>query len=243
MKIDKDQYKKLKRFSNFLMSEDNTSIEWQSYVYDYGDADNPYGPFGVGGSRKIDGIENFRDVISFLELVMETTLEKLDYSKYMGCDDCTGNGTMNILFYPETLKMEFVLDVEEMVTHSYSKTKTFKEISEFTSDYYGERFDNMKKLNDPNFVNQYAEELGPHLEVTYDGGGDSGYIQDEEGIPAVFGEISFEILSAFYSGWEINEGSRGTITYDFINNKVSINHDLFETEGSNVDVYEIDFTE
>ena len=100
----------------------------------------------------------------------------------------------------------------------------------------------MKKLNDPDFVLKSINELGPVLEVNYDGGGDSGYLQDEGDMPEVFTDISYEILSAFYGGWEINEGSQGSILYDFRNKKVSIQHNLFENEGFDVDVYEIDFT-
>ena len=240
MKLSVEQYKKLQRFANFLISEDHESIDWTSYVYDYQEMDQPYGPYGQG--RPIGGIESFRDVVSFLELVMEKTLGNLEFSNHMECDDCTGNGTMNILFYPETLKMSFDLEVQTTVTHSYSSTKTFKEIANFRPDFYDDRYDEMKKLNDPDFVLKSINELGPELEVNYDGGGDSGYIQDEKDIPAVFTDISYEILSAFYGGWEINEGSQGTILYDFKNKKVSIYHNLFENTGFDVDVHEIDFT-
>lgn len=238
MKLPLEQYKKLQRFANFLISEDHESIDWTSYVYDYGLMDTPYGPNSHG--RNIDGIESFRDVVSFLELIMETTLEKINFSKYMSCHDCTGNGSLTTLFYPESLTMKFVLDVETTVTHEYSWEKTFEEVVNFRSEYYGERYDNLKKLGNPEFVKKSMNELGPELEVNYDGGGDSGYIEDN--VPEVFMDISFEILSAYFGGWEINEGSKGVITYDFKNKKIRANHDLFENEGFDVDVFEIDFT-
>lgn len=239
MKLSVEQYKKLQRFANFLISEDHESIDWVTYIYEYGEMDSPYGPYGQG--RPIDGLNSFRDVISILELVMEKTLNNLDFSDHMDCDECNGNGTVNISFYPETLKMGFELEVGITVTHPTVESKTFKELANFRPDIYGDRYDKMKKLNDPNFINEYPE-LGPELEVNYDGGGDDGYIQDEEYIPTVFTDISYEILNAFYGGWELNEGSQGTILYDFRNKKVSIHHNLFENEGFDVDVHEIDFT-
>lgn len=239
MKLSVEQYKKLQRFANFLISEDHESIDWVTYIYEYGEMDSPYGPYGQG--RPIDGLNSFRDVISILELVMEKTLNNLDFSDHMDCDECNGNGTVNISFYPETLKMGFELEVGITVTHPTVESKTFKELANFRPDIYGDRYDKMKKLNDPNFINEYPE-LGPELEVNYDGGGDDGYIQDEEYIPTVFTDISYEILNAFYGGWELNEGSQGTILYDFRNKKVSIHHNLFENEGFDVDVYEMDFT-
>lgn len=239
MKLSVEQYKKLQRFANFLISEDHESIDWVTYIYEYGEMDSPYGPYGQG--RPIDGLNSFRDVISILELVMEKTLNNLDFSDHMDCDECNGNGTVNISFYPETLKMGFELEVGITVTHPTVESKTFKELANFRPDIYGDRYDKMKKLNDPNFINEYPE-LGPELEVNYDGGGDDGYIQDEEYIPTIFTDISYEILNAFYGGWELNEGSQGTILYDFRNKKVSIHHNLFENEGFDVDVYEMDFT-
>jgi hypothetical protein len=239
MKLSVEQYKKLQRFANFLISEDHESIDWVTYIYEYGEMDSPYGPYGQG--RPIDGLNSFRDVISILELVMEKTLNNLDFSDHMDCDECTGNGTVNISFYPETLKMGFELEVGITVAHPTVESKTFRELANFRPDIYGDRYDKMKKLNDPNFINEYPE-LGPELEVNYDGGGDDGYIQDEEYIPTVFTDISYEILNAFYGGWELNEGSQGTILYDFRNKKVSIHHNLFENEGFDVDVHEIDFT-
>ncbi len=161
MKLSVEQYKKLQRFANFLISEDHESIDWVTYIYEYGEMDPPYGPYGQG--RPIGGIESFRDMVSFLELVVEKTLDNLDFSDHMDCDDCNGNGTVNISFYPETLKMGFELEVGITVTHPTVESKTFKELANFRPDIYGDRYDKMKKLNDPNFINEYPE-LGPELE-------------------------------------------------------------------------------
>jgi hypothetical protein len=78
--------------------------------------------------------------------------------------------------------------------------------------------------------------------VEYDGGGDSGYIQDND-IPEVLENITYEILDVYYSGWEINEGSTGNIVYDFENEMVTINHNLFENSTFGVELGEIKLTQ
>lgn len=68
--------------------------------------------------------------------------------------------------------------------------------------------------------------------IEYDGSGDSGYINDvsiepERDISEARDDLetlAYELLSEKYGGWEINEGSCGTITIDFATNKVRIEH-------------------
>lgn len=68
--------------------------------------------------------------------------------------------------------------------------------------------------------------------IDYDGSGDSGYINDisiepERDISEAhqdLEEFAYDTLSNKHGGWEINEGSCGTITIDFTENKVRIEH-------------------
>jgi nitrous oxidase accessory protein NosD len=47
----------------------------------------------------------------------------------------------------------------------------------------------------------------------------------------------------YYSGWEINEGSTGNIVYDFENEMVTINHNLFENSTIGVELDTIKLTQ
>ena len=59
--------------------------------------------------------------------------------------------------------------------------------------------------------------------VTFDGGGDSGYIEDngenELGesvtIPSTFEDFGYNLLEKHYGGWENNEGGHGQIHLNF----------------------------
>jgi hypothetical protein len=240
MKLSPEQYKKFKRFTNFLMSEDHNELDWTTYYTYDGSIDEPYGPSSRG--YKVDGIENFREEVGLLESIIEEQLPKIDIGQYDNYDDSTGNGTITATFDAQTMSLNFDVDIEITVTHEHTNEKSFDELSQIENDTWN-RFKDLKLLGDPEFVEEIRSKYGNEIVVEYDGGGDSGYVQEDSNVPSVMENITYEILELFYSGWEINEGSKGTIVYDFKNRRVTINHDLFETEYLNVEIGEIKLTQ
>ena len=74
-------------------------------------------------------------------------------------------------------------------------------------------------------------DYGNILELTYDGGGDSGQINDFGETPTSSVRINqdieyigYEVIAIYYSGWENNEGGDGRITFDFENKTVTLHH-------------------
>ena len=240
MKLSPEQYKKFKRFNNFLISEDASTLEWQNYTYEYGGyMDSPYGPYSRG--REVDGLQNFREEVRVLEDILETELQELDFARHMECENCTGNATINIIYDAETMTINFQVDVEFMETHEHNNEQTFDRISSIERSEWS-TYKYLKLLGDQEFIDDIKNKYGDEIMVEYDGGGDSGYIQDND-IPEVLENITYEILDVYYSGWEINEGSTGNIVYDFKNEMVTINHDLFENSTFGVELGEIKLTQ
>jgi len=85
------------------------------------------------------------------------------------------------------------------------------------------------------------------LTVSYNGGGDSGYLEsnwneNRDGIPAEIEDWCYNQLSDNFGGWEINEGSDGQFIFDFKNNTIHLEH-TFNTEESERDtLYEENFS-
>ena len=82
--------------------------------------------------------------------------------------------------------------------------------------------------------------------VSYEGGGDSGYInstyESEKGtgdLPAGIENICYNLLEE-YGGWEINEGSQGTIV--FTRDEIEVNHE-WNTEVDETNEIDIEITE
>ena len=75
------------------------------------------------------------------------------------------------------------------------------------------------------------EIYGSYVELKYDGSGDSGWIDDnvdsekESKVSTPQLEnIAYEALEMFHAGWEINEGSSGSMTFNFENQTFIIDH-------------------
>jgi len=89
------------------------------------------------------------------------------------------------------------------------------------------------------------------MTVSYNGSGDSGYIESDYTSKNKSGQIDDDIESICYNlleeygGWEINEGSQGTI--DFTKDEITVNHE-WNTEEQytneiNLEVKPEDFNE
>ena len=67
------------------------------------------------------------------------------------------------------------------------------------------------------------------LIVTYNGSGDSGYLESSfnetgDGVPAAIEDWCYRELSDNYSGWEINEGSDGQFIFNFHDMTIELVH-------------------
>lgn len=86
------------------------------------------------------------------------------------------------------------------------------------------------------------------LSVTYNGSGDSGYLEDRfeqngSAVPAGIEDWCYSQLSSNFGGWENNEGADGEFIFDFNNKIVILNHtDNIESNDSN-SLFEESFTE
>jgi hypothetical protein len=90
-----------------------------------------------------------------------------------------------------------------------------------------------------NAKNSSTNIQGNIFTMRFDGGGDSGYIEDngenelgdEVSLPSAFTDIGYEVLENKYGGWENNEGSSGHITLDFSNpTNVKYNIEIYLNE-------------
>ena len=101
------------------------------------------------------------------------------------------------------------IDFTEYATEDSGLEYHFDETEEGESMY--DRFIEIREFLSNENLNE--------IKITYNGGGDSGYIEGtyktDDGkmgsVPGFLEDISYDLLEDF-GGWEINEGSQGTIT-------------------------------
>lgn len=229
--------KELAKFNLYLRAVmDEDRIHWEFY-YDDNDGGfyDMYGPY-VG--YQYDGQIDLRNhIIEFLtEKVSELEKDQEDHMYNLtSCDLCNGRGSMHVHYRPVTSSLEYNFYYTEKDSHQYEQIKSFEELSRMDS-WLGSNIV-YKNLNDDEFVKKLIESNNgtTKFEMTYNGYGDSGYI--ETNYSSDIEQLGYEVIDLFYSGWENNEGSDGTILIDCDNKKVILNHtyyseeDIFEEGG------------
>lgn len=205
----------------------------------------PDGYYGYSRSHEIDPNSEGHNIL--YNIMDEYLLNKgTDYSDYLYCDNCTGYGTVNITYKPAESKFEIILDITVRGEESHEHMYTFDELKNQPTGQWGQRYKELKKLGDPDFIEKMKNDYGNTLEITYDGGGDSGQINDEGETPTSvvrinqdIENIGYEIIDIRYSGWENNEGGDGRIVFDFENQLVNIYHNYYVENSESEDIGEL----
>lgn len=206
----------LRRVSNYLgsmgMSDGNIEIEIDNgWSFDYDDID-------------WDNITHFdnnynADIPSGLIPILQKIM------KYCGDNDLILEHDDDVNYQ----KLEFDIDVDKKeitFNHWWSfYTRGDGNSIEYDSEGDVERFERWMEtdFSDVEIPNDGI------LTVTYNGSGDSGYLEssfNENGsqVPAGVEDWCYRELSDNFGGWEINEGSDGDFVFDFNNKTVTLNH-------------------
>jgi hypothetical protein len=159
--------------------------------------------------------------MDIIEELFTIYAEKLyDLGPLTAENDSSNYFTADLSYYLETDKLVF-----NEITHTEYVTQDTG-ISHHITDY---------NENDGMYetfmeVRKFLEHEGiEEMEVSYEGGGDSGSVNHEYSSENGGGEIDNDIenicydLLREYGGWEINEGSQGTI--NFTKDEIIVNHE------------------
>jgi hypothetical protein len=188
---------------------DGLTVSCMNYNYDF---EWFHSDFGYEGSKLTTGIKNI--IIEILEAFEDKIINNLPET-----DSESYELFCNI--YPNENKMELTASAE----------------------YLGESTDGSSfELDEDSKVKKYMNENGIEtISAEYSGGGDSGAINeiyDNHGTPIESTEVEGELydyLNSAFSGWEINEGSNGTIEVD--GDEVSLEHIWFNYEWLETDFH------
>ena len=133
---------------------------------------------------------------------------------------------------------------ELTVTHDYSYYSRDEGSSiAYDSDEDKARFDKWME-EDMQDVEVPSEGI---LTLSYNGGGDSGYIEssfDEtsDAVPASIEDWCYSQLESHFGGWEINEGSDGRFIFNFNNSTVELEHTYNTEENESKTLFEENFS-
>ena len=243
MKITDELKKQFKRFNAYLLStQAEDGLTWDYYIYDVDNVEHGYGPYVTNNyGSKID-LSKFTSEVKILEEILEHQLDEIKFDGYLGCDNCNGNGHLQISYDPSESVLNFDLTINTIDTETYDNEISFSKLASEQSQYTWRNYEYLKQFGDQEKINQWREEYGDVINVTYDGGGDSGQINEYEYSQDLEYAL-YEIIDVYHSGWEINEGSTGEMQIDFKNEVVKITHhqnieDSFGEDLPSVKIFE-----
>jgi hypothetical protein len=185
-----------------------------------------YGSFTYGGDVYTNGrrIEKFKPV----ELLMERILDNIDTDNFENDEfhDQDDLDYFSIDFDFDCLSKTIDVNCNFSV-RNYDDAGSSGEIPE-------EVFDKI-----------FKEYSVTKIVCTYNGGGDSGYIESDMELggdtvptPSEIEDYCYTVLEDF-GGWEINEGSQGNITFNLKSKEYSINHQWNTEELRNFSILTI----
>jgi len=226
MELSEKQIKDLKKFSKLLNSLNmEDGVIWYYQCYD-GYFEKLYGP--------IHGGKNVSDEVSFLpesiEEFFETIRDNFDTGNFYSDYYETENGTLTFTIFAERNEIDVTYDYYVVNNEESHIKKDFYFFSNMTPNWRGNERE-AKKLSDTAIVEQLKSVYGESCSCSYDGGGDSGWVDDDvrcsKGrlkLNEQLESICYDLLDLYYGGWEINEGSNGSIDFNFEDQIVDLYH-------------------
>ena len=226
MKLSEKQIKDLRKFSlilNSLNLEDGVNYKY-SYYDEWEAMDGP-----IYKGRSVDEVGFLPQSIEFL---FDDIKNNFDTDNFLNDYYGTGNGSLNFEIDADKKQIIITYDFYETKSDETKIKNSFQDVVNAAAPWYRQDRERKDKLLlDPQFIDEMMKKYGPIVEMTYEGSGDSGWLNEEvessNGETSLDGrleDITYELLDLYHSGWEINEGSNGTFSYNFQDKTVSINH-------------------
>lgn len=237
--LSEEDKKKLKRFSFYLQTTSAADgLNWTQYVYDYNEMDSAYGPH-----PQVD-LAKFTTEIRLIENIFERAIGNYDIEDLIySVEGSTGSANIEIVFNPEDLHLDISIDIYYLEVFDTEKTVTFEELSRIENGPYTfQRYDYLKNFGDPTFIQECEKEYGKELEISYDGYGDSGQLSTDI-LNQRLEYAIYELIDLYHSGWEINEGSTGTIYINFEKQTITIYHSQNSEDAIHKELVTIDLLE
>lgn len=140
-------------------------------------------------------------------------------------------------------RVEIILDCEERTLtvnqyYSYYDTADGSQ-TEWTPEDDEEIF---QQLKDEDVIGELSD---TELELKFNGSGDSGYIESSfengDSVPSVIEDWCYNRLEGLHGGWEINEGSQGSFTFDLEKETIVLDFTYNTEETSTNTIWEEKF--
>jgi hypothetical protein len=245
IKLTDEQKQKLLRPNAYMSAVFGDGIEWTLFCYSdesiyLDDVTEPLPAGDYGYNRKDDMLEIEKEPGFYFinDTALQITKDSEDSIYYeLSCNDCSGSGVFTINYNPETQIFSTTIERYLRLSQTSENMKTFEEWASTQPQYQWQKYEYLKKLLDPEFIEEYKNKgEGGVFELVYNGGGDSGQIEEPTDITQDIEYLGYEIIDFYHSGWENNEGADGRIVIDFNQRTISLYHEQYYEEGEYIEL-------
>jgi hypothetical protein len=141
-------------------------------------------------------------------------------------------GTLYFEINAQDRQVVVTYEYPELNSEETSVTKTFVDLVNIPNPWYSQNNPNKReRFLDKEFINELKTKYGNEILLTYEGGGDDGWINDfmetdkgEVRMDSLLEDISYNVIDLFHGGWENNEGSNGSILINLDDEVITITH-------------------
>lgn len=161
-------------------------------------------------------------------------------------DDLTDKYELNYMGDDSDNLTEVTFDID--CVNNVLTIFAYQEVYEYMDS--GDEYDAEDNENLLSFFNEMRNKNIKSATCNFSGGGDSGMIESDleldngesMDIPSLIEHFLYDMLENHQGGWEIDDGSQGTFTFDFTEGKVFLDFQLNTRENYKVDTsYEVHF--
>ena len=234
IKLTDEQRNVLNKYNLYLMAVvGDGGIFWDGYVSEDEGLYDFDGPHTRRYSME-DDIDSNGNGATMINDIVETYVNSIEsvILDYLYCDDCSGYGSLNVKYSPVDSTLHLNLTISTIEREEYEKFMSFDDLKNQTQNQWGSRYEYLKKLGDPEFIEKMKKDYGNTLTINYNGGGDSGQIDDygknesddDVRLNRDIEYTGYEIIDLYHSGWENNEGGDGRIVFNFEEKTVMLSH-------------------
>ena len=247
MELTPQQIKDLKRYSLILQASNlEDGLTWRNDYWEGEGFQELDGPFYHGRNSEQPGFTP-----QSIEKLFNDYADNFDTGEFYNEEYGGEEGSLLFTIYAD--RQEIVIDriYRTRESEETENRVSFNQMASAEQHWWGrnDREREIKKLTDDNYVNHLIEECGNTISVTYEGGGDDGWINDnmdteklgEVEVPPIIETMIYEIINIYHSGYENNEGGEGYFMFNFNDGTVTLYHTENVEENVSNTLFEIDF--